>query len=164
MGEKVADTDAGPVWTGKIEWGEESERSVSEVLAATVDSCEGTSAVGEATDWLADYLEMQGGTKASSICKSAGKTSGHSESAIKRAARKLKLEISQEGYPRTTVWSLPSQQSVQPVGESELNELNGPTRPDLGRRKTSVGSAGSVSSVGAPPTRGEPTGESDAPF
>jgi AAA domain len=164
VGEKVAETDDGPVWTGRIEWGEESDRSVSEVMATAVDAGEGVSAVGEATDWLEDYLTLHGGSKASSICKRAGKEAGHSLSALKRASAKLNLEVRSEGFPRETVWSLPGRhqsahQSAQSLGESEPTELNGPTGSDQGVLKPTVGPVGSVGSVGSSPTRGEPTAE-----
>jgi hypothetical protein len=164
VGEKVADTDDGPVWTGRIVWGEESDRSVSEMLATASDGVDDLSVVSEAAGWLTDYLELNDGSKASSICKTAGTKAGHSEASIRRAAKRLQLVVStvkNEGAPRTTVWSLPvenqlARQSAQSLGETLSNELIEPITPDQGFPKTPVGSIGSIGSTVEAPTRGEP--------
>jgi hypothetical protein len=109
VGEKVADTDEGEVWTGKVEWQGNSDRSIDEVIFAISEGgMEGMSAIDEAAGWLQDYLNSVGGSKASSIVKSAGSKQGHTERNLQRAAAKLKVQYGSEGFPRTTVWTLPA--------------------------------------------------------
>lgn len=69
---------------------------------------DGMSAVDEAAAWLEDYLNTVGGSKASSLVKSAGAKQGHNDRNLKRAAAKLKIKYESEGFPRTTVWTLPA--------------------------------------------------------
>ncbi len=109
VGEKVADTDEGEVWTGKVEWQGNSDRSIDEVIFAISEGgMDGMSAVDEAAAWLEDYLNTVGGSKASSLVKSAGAKQGHNDRNLKRAAAKLKIKYESEGFPRTTVWTLPA--------------------------------------------------------
>jgi hypothetical protein len=122
VGAHVADTDEGPVWTGKLEWLGESERSIREAVESAAASSEDRSASAEAADWLRDYLESQGGSCDSADVKNAGKKAGHHAEAIRRARQRLKLRVRAEGFPRKTIWSLPSArfrlQSCQLTGES----------------------------------------------
>jgi energy-coupling factor transporter ATP-binding protein EcfA2 len=109
IGEKVADTDEGEVWTGKVEWQGDSACSIDEVIFAISDGgMDGMSAIDEAAGWLEDYLNTVGGSKASSIVKSAGAKQGHNDRNLKRAAAKLKMKFESEGFPRTTIWTLPA--------------------------------------------------------
>jgi hypothetical protein len=113
--EWVADTDEGPVYTGKVEWLGKTDRTVEDALTALSESkgmCGGTSAVDEAKAWLQDYLSLQNGGKESSIVKKAGAERGHTEHNLKRAAHKLKLRYESEGFPRKTIWYLPPEQTV----------------------------------------------------
>jgi hypothetical protein len=109
VGEKVAETDEGDVWTGKVDWQGDSDRSVDEVMIAISEGgMDGLSAVDEAAGWLEDYLNTVGGSKASSIVKTAGAKQGHNGRNLQRAASKLKMQYTAEGFPRTTVWTLPA--------------------------------------------------------
>ncbi len=109
VGQKVADTDEGPVWTGRIDWLGKSDRSVDEVMIAMSEGgMEGVSAIDDAKGWLEDYLNSVGGSKASSIVKSAGAKQGHNERNLQRAAAKLKVQFGSEGFPRITIWTLPA--------------------------------------------------------
>lgn len=124
MGEKVAETDEGPVWTGKIDWLGTSERSVDEVMIAIGEGgMDGMSAVDEAAGWLEDYLTAVGGSKASSIVKKAGGEQGHNYRNLQRAASKLKIQFVSEGFPRTTVWTLPANLQRAPNGVNALETL-----------------------------------------
>jgi hypothetical protein len=113
-GTKVAETDEGPVWTGRLEWTGESEQSIHEALEATVAPGH-RSATRDATDWLADYLDAQGGGAESAEVKAAGRKAGHARGALDRAARKLKVSIDSFGFPRQTYWSLPGA-APRPIG------------------------------------------------
>ena len=108
VGEKVADTDEGEVWTGRVDWLGDAEHSVDEVIYALGDGgMEGVSVVDEAGGWLEDYLKSEGGSKASALVKSAGAKEGHNDRNLKRAAQKLGVRFTAEGFPRRTVWTLP---------------------------------------------------------
>lgn len=128
VGEKVADTTEGPVWTGRIQWDGESARSIGDALAEGTQDSDTRTATTEAMPWLVDYLTQQGGTAPSADVKAAGRKAGHSESALGRARKRLKVATTSEGFPRTTYWSLPdTQPSHVSPGESELTELTEPT-------------------------------------
>jgi hypothetical protein len=111
---KVADTDEGPVWTGRLEWTGESDQTIHEALEASAAPGH-RSATREAIDWLADYLNAQGGGAESAETKAAGKKAGHSKGALDRAARTLNIGINSFGFPRQTYWSLPGT-APQPIG------------------------------------------------
>jgi energy-coupling factor transporter ATP-binding protein EcfA2 len=121
VGEKVADTAEGEVWTGRVDWLGDAEHSVDEVIYAISDGgMDGVSVVDEAAMWLEDYLHSEGGSKASKIVKSAGAAQGHSDRSLKRAARKLGVKSTNEGFPRTTVWTLPAALLAPTSGDASL--------------------------------------------
>ncbi len=109
----VCDTDEGPVYTGRVEWLGETERSIGDALEDDVDS-ETRSAVGEAKQWLEDHLTIQGRTESKRV-KDEGKKAGHSESAIKRAASRLRVHAEPVGFPRITYWTLPAASVAAPT-------------------------------------------------
>jgi hypothetical protein len=110
------DTDDGTAWVGKLQWEGASTTSISEAIRQADDGGMAT-AVGEAKDWLEDFLTLAGGTAESADVKAAGKKAGHSEAALQRARPKLKLEVESHRVPRKTWWSLPGTQLSQLVGE-----------------------------------------------
>jgi energy-coupling factor transporter ATP-binding protein EcfA2 len=130
VGEKVADTDEGEVWTGKVDWQGDSERTVDEVIYALSEGgMDGLSTVDEAVAWLEDYLNAEGGSKASAIIKGAGAKQDHKAHNLKRAAAKLKVKVTSEGFPRTTIWTLPANLQRRTNGDSSLETL--PTVPTV---------------------------------
>lgn len=108
----VADTEEGPIWTGKVQWTGESSRSLSDALEAASEGSTVRTATQEAADWLADWLTAAGGTDESANIKRAGSAAGHHTEAIRRARSKLKLEVTSEGFPRKTFWTLPGSSAV----------------------------------------------------
>ena len=79
---------------------------------------EDRTATDEAADWLKDYLEASGGEADSKDAKRAGKAAGHSERTLAGARTKLRITTRSEGFPRSTVWSLPVVPTVVPsLGE-----------------------------------------------
>lgn len=146
-GVKVADVEEGAVWTGAAVFDGESDMTIHDAVSAALDGTEVRTAVGEAADWLGDYLLPEPAWYAD--IKRAGIAAGHSESAIKRAATRLAIIKKSKGFPRRSEWQLPSQviASASNSGESELIELTGLT-----------GSESSGSSQFGPPAR-DPTGE-----
>jgi hypothetical protein len=113
------DTDDGTAFTGRIEWGAEVADSIDEIMRRAGDDSDIRTAVGEAVDWLTDYLETQGGEAASADIKKAGHQEGHTQDALQRARKKLKLQVKSRDMPRRTFWITPeeTQSSDSPRGE-----------------------------------------------
>jgi len=120
----VADTKEGPVYTGKIEWTGEG-RSLTDTLEAAAEGPHVRTATQEAADWLSDWLTSQGGTDESANIKRAGAAAGHHVEALRRARGRghLVLEVTSEGFPRRTYWSLPGTQG-SPVTSGETSLTN----------------------------------------
>jgi hypothetical protein len=117
VGAHVADTDEGPVTTGKVEWLGEREGTVSDRLETASQSSTDRTAVGEAADWLDYWLTSKGGEDDSANVKKAATAVGHERNALARARTKLGiLVVNRHTVPRTTCWALPvvSQSSPSP--------------------------------------------------
>lgn len=105
-------TDGTPITTGRIEWLADVDMTVGDVLSGEGDA-EVLTAVDEAADWLHDHLQSVGGTDESASIKRGGAAAGHSDSALKRARRKLRVQSTSHGFPRQTFWSLPGTQPAE---------------------------------------------------
>lgn len=118
-GAKVADTVEGPVWTGKLHWTGESDRSIRDALQEAAETGGGNrTVVSEAADWLQDYLASKDGSADSADVKREGAKAGHGKDALHRARGKLKITTISIGFPRRTHWALLSQQSSDSPGET----------------------------------------------
>ncbi len=104
----VAQTDEGPVVTGRVVWLGESDRTLGDAIACVGESGEARTAIAEAGDWLDDYLTTQGGEADSKDIRGAGAKAGHSADALKRARIKRGIASESYGFPRKTKWVLPS--------------------------------------------------------
>ena len=104
------DDDPEGTWVGQVAWGADAEGSISDAIRRSVDSGDDRSATAEAAMWLEDHLSMRGGVDKSADIKKAGHAAGHSESTLKRAKSRLRLEVSTAGYPRISYWALPGSQ------------------------------------------------------
>lgn len=111
----VADSDEGPITTGKISWIGESVKSIRELLQTTSDTLRGKSdnddspgSPGEEVKiWLEDFLTLGGGSALSADVKKYGKLEGYSISAIERARLKLSIIVSYTTEtPRRSIWAL----------------------------------------------------------
>jgi hypothetical protein len=89
-----------------------SERTVSDILGESGRAVD--TRVDEAELWLADFLQSQ---TASSEVKSEAEKAGFSARTVQRAATKLGVRVSQEGFPRRTYWS----PSVAPESRQDKN-------------------------------------------
>jgi hypothetical protein len=147
---QVAETEKGPIITGRLRWLDERAGSIRDAIEAASETLEARSATSEAADWLRDHLTSQGGTDDSASIKTAGGKAGHSLSALKRARQRIRVTSEAKGFPRRTFWSLSESLIGFIPGESGLTELTEPTGPTGG----SVSPIGSVGPVGTPPTRG----------
>jgi hypothetical protein len=142
QGVKVADSDEGPVWTAKIVWEGETDRTIDEILRTAAETNDTRAAVAEAAAWLTDYLQLHPVVPSKQV-KQDGSKADHSENSLKRARHKIGAGVKPFGFPRTTYWSKPGldpdevdrllaiSQSDQPSGishgESDLTGLTGPT-------------------------------------
>ncbi|MGF0257285.1 AAA family ATPase [Rhodococcus erythropolis] len=147
-------TEDGDAEVGRIEWLGESTRDARELLQGADDS--DLDDRSEAEAWLEDYLTEQGKRTAKQV-KDDARKKGISEPTIKRAAKKLGVVYAFEGFPRTSVWSLPVQ-SAQPDHPTLSHELTEPTEPtgaDL--RKPDEPTGAKLQSAHTPVN--EPTGE-----
>ena len=152
VGEKVADTAEGPVWTGKLEWLGESDRSISEAVEAAPG---GRTATSEAADWLQNYLTSVGGTQDSSIIREEGRKAGHSKNVLYAAKKKLRVVSETKGFPRKAYWSLPP--VVPPSGGAPTTGNTG----NSGNTDAPVVPVFPVVPVDAPPQGTGTTGETD---
>lgn len=129
---RVAETPEGPVFTGRLEWTGETDRSLQDALEGTGDTGDIRTAVDEAAAWLTDYLTEQGGQADRMSIEKAGRAAGHSIDALKRARKRLDITSSSYGFPRRTCWSLPGTQPPR-VTTSRREEvdpfLTAPTAP-----------------------------------
>jgi hypothetical protein len=103
----VAETSEGLVTTGRIIWGADSAKSIREAIDANTDGPLVHTAVGEALDWLVDYLTSQGGAAPSAEIRAVGGKAGHTKDALDRARKRGRIQSSSFGYPRQSQWSLP---------------------------------------------------------
>lgn len=116
----AVDTDEGTAWTGRLVWGAEVSESISAVMERSGTENTDRTALKEAAEWLHDFLSMTG-VVGSARVKDEGRKAGHSESALKRARHRIKVETRSEGFPRTTFWYLPGE------GDAEQGAAVGPT-------------------------------------
>jgi hypothetical protein len=108
VGVKVAETDEGEVWTGKLDWLGESERSIRDAIESTAEVATNRTATSEAADWLEDYLSSQTEPVESVLVKSQAKKAGHEKNAVHRACQRLGVTVRSSGFPRKTYWHLPA--------------------------------------------------------
>jgi hypothetical protein len=158
----VADTDEGPVFTGRAVWLDDTDKSIRDLLIESGEDAESRSASGEAAAWMRDYLTAAGGIAPSAAVKDEGRKAGHTAAAVRRAREKLKLTVEARGYPCVTYWSLPGHQwsptdllppVVSPPGETDPTSTTRTTSQN-GQGDLSSG-AGGASRAG--PTRGDTT-------
>jgi hypothetical protein len=123
----VGDHDHG---CARIEWLGVSTVAADD-LTRPLDGDADGSEVDAAGDWLEDYLTENGGEAARKDLAKAGRANGHSEAALKRAKVKRGIRHASRGFPRTTVWILPTVSSPGPNSKSEPTE---PTGSDLRKR------------------------------
>lgn len=146
-------TKKGAAHVGRFVFLGESERSVDDILSAGPDV--DRSERSEAAQWLRDYLTDRGGEAPAKDVKAAAKADDISESTLKRAMPKAKVEAVRQGFGQGSVWrfkpdkpatdseaaspsSSHSAHSVQ-LSEAELNGPNGePNGVDTGRPSLTV--------------------------
>jgi hypothetical protein len=154
-GAHVADTEEGPIYSSRLRWAGETDRSLTEALEAVSGGSEPRTASGEAAAWLGDYLTLHGSSADHADIKKDGTEAGHSHDALKRARTRIGATSESYGFPRRTIWRLPSGQSGQPAGETAPTALTALTAPNGASPDASRSSGSSECS---PHGRGAPTG------
>lgn len=142
----VADTEEGPVSTGRICWLGETDRSIRDALDDAGGDLDARSATSEAGDWLSDHLAQLGGSDDSKSVKDAGSKAGHSQDALKRARRRLRIDITSSGFPRRTYWSLPGTQPDESAGHDQSEQNHGESAPTALTAPTALAEPQSVQS------------------
>lgn len=153
-------TEGGISTLGAVEWIGETHKDARDLLggdeAAGVDASERTAA----EHWLEDYLQLHGPTPSKDVKALAAKEK-IGEATLKRAKKKLGIVDTSEGFPRTTIWTLP--QLDHSFYTREPTEPTEPTGDDQQKRDEPTGADSPVSSVGSPPRVYEPTVPTDVP-
>lgn len=117
----VAETTEGVVTTGRVVWGADSAKSIRDAIEASTDGPMVHTAVGEALDWLVDYLTDQGGAAPSKEIRAEGHKAGHTKDALDRARKRGRIASTSFGFPRQSQWSLPDALTVIATsGESPI--------------------------------------------
>lgn len=163
VGTKVADTDEGPVFTGRVEWTGESAQTIRQALESAGEGADVRSATSEAAGWLEDHLTSQGGTDDSASTKEAGRKAGHSKDALLRALKRLKGTTESSGFPRRTYWTLPGTavQSSQSSGRSPGETAPTATTASTATTEAPVSAVDAVDAVSAAPRETAPTDSPD---
>ena len=130
VAQKVAEHADGPVWTAKLEWHGETDRSITEAVKAAAASA--NDRMPKAADWLLGYLTSVGGTQDSATVQQEGQRAGHSRNALHAARKRLGITSTKHSFPRKADWSLPI-----------------PVVPSCGGAQT-TGPTGSSGTTGAP--------------
>lgn len=106
---------------GVVNWLGKSDKSVSDAMDLVGDG-ESVTATGEAVMWLEDHLSSPSTLRSSADIKLAARKAGHSESAIARARKRLNVQVTTEGFPRTSSWALPKGRKIETSSASVLRE------------------------------------------
>lgn len=151
-------TEEGTAWTGRLQWGDELAASIGDAMRRAAEGPEVRSATDEATDWLRDYVAMNGGQVLSADAKTYGAKAGHSVDGMKRARKRAGLMVTSSGFPRVTYWGLDNvtvraQSEQAPRGDS----------PTALTTPTGAQSVQSVQSVQLAETQGDPAPTDKAP-
>jgi hypothetical protein len=150
-------TDDGPGETGQLVWGDDAEGTIADAIARAHRDPDERTAVDEAADWLADYMQVHAGRVASADAKADGKKVGHAEHNLKRARAKLRLHVVSEGFPRVTYWVVHAPVGTDsPRGDTSVpTELTEGTKPlvsaSWNSRNSGNGTGVPVSPLGPPP-------------
>lgn len=91
------------VVTSRVEWLAERHGTIADLMRQARDTGD-QSIAAEVADWLADYLDTQGGLASrKDIIDAAGKQR-FNEDQVKRGLKRLGLTYRSRGFPRTTYW------------------------------------------------------------
>lgn len=96
-----------------------SEITVEDLLMDSGGQQTGTGI--ECQRWLHDYLSVEGPVKSKTVKIDAAKE-GYSQRTVERAAKKLKVEMRSQDFPRSTYWSMPVVVDITQSRHSDARE------------------------------------------
>lgn len=147
IAEAVVDTADGPCGVGRLEWLGIADRGVDEILGdpGGVRGVEMKES-DRAGEWLGKYLAEHGPQPKTDVV-SAAEVVAISTRTLQRACLSLGIGVKNVGYPRRTVWHLPSQ-TVNP------DDFKPPVAPKKasGARNRDVAQLGIFGATGEGPT------------
>ncbi len=148
--QKVADTPEGPVWTGKVVWGEGRLQTIRDTLESAQQTPENRTATKDAAEWLIEYLTAHGGKAESKAVQAAARAAGYSSATLGRARPRAGVVTERvKEFQSASCWSLPGADSdhspqISP-GEGDNSEMSETSR--------AVGSLVSVEPLESDPPR-----------
>lgn len=153
-------TDDGPADVARVIELGTSDTSVADVINRAAEQDDDAGERTAAEHWLEDYLTENGATPSKTV-KSEARKEAISEATLKRAKKKLGVLDRSEGFPRTSIWELPSQISSEPTGGTrEPTEPTEPTGRDQGKCNEPTGAISQSAHAQVSEPTGEPTDES----
>lgn len=106
--------DGGPtIPVGRLDWGLDSTRTISDILRSEGRAVRAPSRTQGATAWLQGFLEANGGSAESAEVKAAAAEAGISEATLHRARAALDVEVETHGFPRKTHWRIAGKEESQ---------------------------------------------------
>lgn len=127
-------TDDGPTEIGAVRWTGEVDASIREAMSRSNEDEDTRTSRAAAAEWLTSWLESEGGSAPRKAVVAAAREAGWSEDQLKRCHRTARVTIRNEGFPRTTIWSIDvqsvqSEQSEQPPARvPQLRPVGAPSR------------------------------------
>lgn len=91
------------VVTSRVEWLDERHGTIADLMRQARDPKD-QGVAAEVAEWLADFLETEGGVASRKTIINAARKEGFSEDQVKRGCKRLGLEYRSRGFPRTTHW------------------------------------------------------------
>jgi hypothetical protein len=125
------DTPSGSAETGAFMFGDESERTVADLLRDGRGDQEDRGDRDEAADWLRAYLDSCGGAAESKDVKAAAKEASLAVRTVERARSRAGVKVVTSGFPRRSTWTLTlqSRQSRQESKAGATGATGGATEP-----------------------------------
>jgi len=150
----AGNTPEGPVFTGKVVWGQERSQHLRDLLESAQQTSENRTATEDAAEWMVEYLTAHDGTAESKAVKAAGRAAGYSSATLGRARPRAGVVAERvKEFQGASYWSLPganSDHSTQVTSrENDKSEMSETSR--------AVGSLVSVEPLESDPPRARAT-------
>jgi hypothetical protein len=118
------DTEDGQGATGKVVWGDEVRETIADLLGRAAQGPERRTALGDAKQWLLDFLGERGGHAPAAEIQRCGQAAKHSESSLQRAGTALGIRKGKAGFQGAWSWFLPvSPKAPDPTPSGNLDAL-----------------------------------------
>lgn len=123
----VADIAEGAVWSSRIEWVGETERSIADFMSAHDEPEKLTALIDEVATWLESYLTE--GPKPKSVVAESGEILGYKLRTLDRAKDRLGVLSRRDGFGGGAIWALPGVNGQ--TGQSETSSFMPSPRGDM---------------------------------